>query len=154
MNWKKFQDPQSCQTEATGYLACESWQQSLSFWLIQTVWLVMHVYESPGVGRAADSGLGEDWFEPFLCCHLIFLDMKLPLSSQFFYFVFIDSILQGAKLWWTTYSIPFWWGWGMVRGKTPLVLHAPRMKISSCCVSALACFKYLYIVMECWVKNW
>lgn len=47
-----------------------------------------------------------------LCCHLIFLDKKLPLSSQFFDFVFTDSILQGAKLWWTTYSIPFWLGVG------------------------------------------
>ena len=39
-------------------------------------WLVIH--ESPGGGRTADSGSGEDWFEPWaLCCHFIFLDRKL-----------------------------------------------------------------------------
>ena len=46
-------------------------------------WLVR--YRSPGVGRAADLGLGKDWFEPFLCCHLILFDKKLsfilPLPS-------------------------------------------------------------------------
>ena len=34
-----------------------------------------------------------------------------------------------------------------VGGKTPLVLHAPGMKISSCCVGPLACFEYPYILM-------
>ena len=34
-----------------------------------------------------------------------------------------------------------------VGGKTPLLLHAPGMKISSCCVGPLACFEYPYILM-------
>ena len=32
----------------------------------------------------------------------------------------------------------------MVGGRTPLVLYASRMKIISCCLGPLACFKYLY----------
>ena len=37
----------------------------------------------------------------------------------------------------------------MVGGKTPLVFHALGMKIISCCGGPLACFKYLYIRLEC-----
>ena len=72
----------------------------------------------------------------------------LPLPSQVFDFVFNGGILQGAKLWWTTYSILSWWG-----GETPLVFHAPGMKISFCCGGPLTCFKYLYVLLECWVKK-
>ena len=41
----------------------------------------------------------------------------------------------------------------MVGGKPPLLLYAPDMKINSCCVSPLACFKYLYNPLKCWVKT-
>ena len=33
--------------------------------------------------------------------------------------------------------------------KTPLVLHTLGMNISFCCGGPLACFKYLYIILEC-----
>lgn len=81
----------------------------------------------------------------------------IPIPSQVFDFVFTSDILQRAKLWWTTCSIASWWGWGMLGGgggKTPLVLRTLGMKIISCCGGPLACFKYLYILLECWVKNW
>ena len=49
-------------------------------------WFV--IYQSLGVGRAADSGSEENWFELSLCRHLIVLDKKL-----FLYYLFLHSSL-------------------------------------------------------------
>ena len=131
--------PQSCQTEATGHLTCEIWQQSLSFWLIQEQnrRLVVDIW----ISRAWQGC--RLWIRVGLIWALFVLSLN----------VFASGILQGAKLWWTTCSIPSWLGAGG-GGWNSLGLNAPGMNISPCCGGPLACFKYLYILLECWVKNW
>ena len=126
---------------------------SLSDWFKNKFegWLV--IYESPGVGRAADSGSGKDWFEPFLCCHLIPFDKKL-----FFYYLSPLSSLILCLL--TAYcreqscdrlhraSHPGggggWWG-----VKLPLCFMLLKWRL----LSPLACFQYLYIPLKCWAKT-
>ena len=83
-----------------------------------------------------------------LCCHLIFLDKKLPLSSHFFDLCLLMGYCREQSC-----------GGLHIASHPSGGLNSPCascswMKIISCRVSTLACFKYLYIVMECWVKNW
>ena len=35
------------------------------------------------------------------------------LLTVLWFCVYWRKLLQGWKLWWTTYSIPSWWGWGV-----------------------------------------